>query len=92
MIKVKSLSLIKHYVKKTYWGVNIAPLFLTSALDGGECSASRLGHFTPGGKKYPFDKRLVGPENPPGRYGAKKNLVNTGNRTPAVARHYTKSH
>jgi hypothetical protein len=25
-----------------------APLFLTSALDGGECSASRPGRFTPG--------------------------------------------
>jgi hypothetical protein len=27
---------------------NIAPSFLTSALDEGEWSASRLGHFTPG--------------------------------------------
>jgi hypothetical protein len=26
----------------------IAPPFLTSALDGGEWSASRLGHFIPG--------------------------------------------
>jgi hypothetical protein len=27
---------------------SIAPLFLTSTLDGGEWSASRLGRFTPG--------------------------------------------
>jgi hypothetical protein len=26
----------------------MAPPFLTSALDGGEWSVSRLGHFTPG--------------------------------------------
>jgi hypothetical protein len=26
----------------------IAPLFLTSTLDGGQCSASHLCHFTPG--------------------------------------------
>jgi hypothetical protein len=31
------------------WGHgDIAPPFLTSALDGGELSASRLCHFTPG--------------------------------------------
>jgi hypothetical protein len=31
------------------WGSGgIAPPFLTSALDGGEWSASRPGHFTPG--------------------------------------------
>jgi hypothetical protein len=31
------------------WGSGgIAPAFLTSALDGGEWSASRLGRFTPG--------------------------------------------
>jgi hypothetical protein len=30
--------------------VGIAPQFLTSALDGGEWSASRHGCFTPGGR------------------------------------------
>jgi hypothetical protein len=33
---------------KAYWeSGGIAPLVLTSALDGGEWSASRLGRFTP---------------------------------------------
>jgi hypothetical protein len=33
---------------KAYWGSGgIAPLILTSALDGGEWSASRPGRFTP---------------------------------------------
>jgi len=33
---------------KAYWGSGgIAPHSLTSALDGGECSASRPGRFTP---------------------------------------------
>jgi hypothetical protein len=34
---------------KTWWGVEVyLYIILTSALDGGEWSASRLGHFTPG--------------------------------------------
>jgi len=37
--------------------------FLNSKLDGGECSASRTGHFTPEGKK----KRLSGPHGQFGR-------------------------
>jgi hypothetical protein len=42
------------------WGNGgIAPLFLTSALDEGEWSASLLGRFTP---RYPLDKRLGGEE------------------------------
>jgi hypothetical protein len=33
---------------KAYWGSgDISPHSLTSELDGGECSASRLGRFTP---------------------------------------------
>jgi hypothetical protein len=33
---------------KTYWGVEVyLHAFLTSALDGGQWSASRLGRFTP---------------------------------------------
>jgi hypothetical protein len=47
---------------ETYWGSGgIAPhAFLTSALDGGEWSASRPGRFTPQGKspRYPLDRRL----------------------------------
>jgi hypothetical protein len=39
------VSLVKHHAMKTY-GVCIAPLFLTFALDGSELLASRLCHFT----------------------------------------------
>jgi hypothetical protein len=43
-----SLYLTKHHAMKTYWGVEVyLHAFLTSALDGGEWSASRPGHFTP---------------------------------------------
>jgi hypothetical protein len=47
--KVKlSLCLTKHHAMKTFWGNGvIAPRNLTSALDGGEWSASRPGRFTP---------------------------------------------
>jgi hypothetical protein len=42
-------ALTEHHAMKTYWGSGgIAPLnFLTSALDGGEWSASRPGRFAP---------------------------------------------
>jgi hypothetical protein len=43
-----SLCLIKYYARKIYGGLDgITPLFLTSALDGGEWPASRLGGFNP---------------------------------------------
>jgi hypothetical protein len=48
-VKVKlSLCLTMHHEMKTYWGVEVyLHAFLTSALDGGEWSASRPGRFTP---------------------------------------------
>jgi hypothetical protein len=47
-IKLK-LSLIKHYAMKTYGGVDVyIHVILTSALLGGECTASDPGRFTPG--------------------------------------------
>jgi hypothetical protein len=43
-----SLCLTKHHAMKTYWGVEVwLYTFLTSALDGGEWSASQPGRFTP---------------------------------------------
>jgi hypothetical protein len=38
---------MKHYAMKAYRGVNVY-VFLTSALFGNECSASRPCRFTPG--------------------------------------------
>jgi hypothetical protein len=49
-MKVKG-KVVKHYAMKTYGGSGgIALLFLTSALDGSEWSASSPGSFTPGEK------------------------------------------
>jgi hypothetical protein len=43
-----SLCLTEHNAMKAYWGVEVyLHAFLTSALDGGEWSAKRPGHFTP---------------------------------------------
>jgi hypothetical protein len=46
-VKVKlSLCLNKHHAMKAYWGVEVERhAFLTSALEGGERSASRPGRF-----------------------------------------------
>jgi hypothetical protein len=48
---------------------------LTSALDGGEWSASRPGRFTPQGKSswYPLDRKLGGSQTPSGRGREEKN-------------------
>jgi hypothetical protein len=43
-----SLCLIKYYAMEVWGGGGIAPTFLTSALDGGEWSASCPSHFIPG--------------------------------------------
>jgi hypothetical protein len=47
-LKVKlSLCLTNNHAMKTHWEVEVKlHAFLTSALDGGECSASRPGRFT----------------------------------------------
>jgi hypothetical protein len=59
-------------------------IFLTSALAGGEWSASCLGRLTHGERapRYTFD-RLGGPQNRSGRRGEDKNLAPAGTRTPA---------
>ena len=46
---------------------------MTAALEGGECSAARPGRTLPPGKtRYPFYRRLGGPQ---GRSGRTENLV-----------------
>jgi hypothetical protein len=69
------------------WGSgNIAPPFLTSALDGGEDSASRLGRFTPG-KRTPLPTGYEAewaPEPVWTLWSTEKSLALAGNRTPAV--------
>jgi hypothetical protein len=49
-VKVKlCLGLTKHHAMKTYARVGVQiQVFSTLALNGGECSASHLGRFTPG--------------------------------------------
>jgi len=56
------LCLTKHHAMKTYGGVELQiHAFITSALDGGEWSASRPGRFTPGNKaRYTLDRWLAG--------------------------------
>jgi hypothetical protein len=51
-------------------------IFLTSAVVGGEWSASPPGRFTLG------DRRLGGPQSRSGRRGEEKILDPTGTRTP----------
>jgi hypothetical protein len=55
---------------------------MTAALEGGEWSAVRPGRTLPPGKtRYPFYRRLGGPQD---RYGRKENLVHTGIRSRTV--------
>ena len=55
---------------------------MTAALERGEWSAARPGHTLPPGKtRYPFYRRLVGPQ---GRSGQAENLVPTGIRSRTV--------
>ena len=55
---------------------------MTEALEGGECSAARPGHTLPPGKtRYPFYRRLGGPQ---GRSGRTENLIHTGIRSRTV--------
>jgi len=58
-----SLCLTKHHAMKMQWGVEVQlHAFLSSAIDGGEWSASRPGRFTPRKSPwYPLDRWLGGP-------------------------------
>jgi len=55
---------------------------MTAALEGGEGSAARPGRIlTPGKTRYPFYRKLGGPQ---GRSGRAENLVSTGIRSRTV--------
>jgi len=59
---------------------------MTAALEGGEWSAARPDHTLPPGKnRYPFYRRLSGPQ---GRSGRAENLFPTGIRSRTI--HYKK--
>jgi hypothetical protein len=68
--------------------------FLTSALDGGEWSASSPGRALPRGKdlRYPLDRRLIRPQN---RYGHRGKILchcrgsNLDRSVLQSSRHYT---
>jgi hypothetical protein len=85
---------------KTYGGVDVQiHIFLTSALVGGEWSASLRCRFTPGKEPpYQFYRRLGGPQSRSGRYGEVKIFYPTGTLTPSplvvqpVASRYTDSY
>jgi hypothetical protein len=77
-VKVKSLCFVltEHHAIKAYWGSGgIAPRIVTSAIDGGEWSASRPGRFISQGKSpwYPLDRMVGGPQSRSGRGGEEKN-------------------
>jgi len=60
----------------------IALLFHVATLEGSECSAALPGRTLPPGKsRYPFYRRLDGPQ---GRSGRAENLVPTGIRSRTV--------
>jgi hypothetical protein len=65
----------RHYAMKTYGEVDVQiHVFLTLTLVGGEWSASRPCHLTPGERALgnKLDRRLGGPQSWPGWYGEAK--------------------
>jgi hypothetical protein len=87
MVKL-SLRLINEAPRhEDVWGNGgITSLFLTSALDGGEWSASHPLSLYPwrNSPRYQSDKRLGGPHSCSGLNGEEKNLASARNRTSAV--------
>jgi hypothetical protein len=77
------------------WAPRYEGAFSTSALDGGEWSASRSGRFTPQGKGpwYPLDRRLGGSQSRSGHGGEEKNSQSLPGIEPPiiqpVAQRYT---
>jgi hypothetical protein len=88
--------LTEHHAKKAYWEVEVQlHLILTSALDGGEWSASRPRQLYLQGKSlwYTLDRRLDGPQSRSGRGGEEKNFQPLPGLEPpiiqAIAQLYT---
>jgi hypothetical protein len=77
---VQDAGLTKHHAVKTYgWAEVQLHALLTSALDGGEWSASCHG------SQYPYHRRLGGPQSGSGRGGEDEKIppgAPEGNRTP----------
>jgi hypothetical protein len=83
-----------HYVIKILESGGIAPPFMTSALDEGEWSASRLSRFNSGeiSPGTPWIGCWMGPRAVLCALEKNKHLAPTGNQIPAilhVARRYT---
>jgi hypothetical protein len=73
------------------WGSGgIAPSFLTSELDEGECSASRAGRFIPGEKRSqdPWDMWLGQPQNESGCHGEGEILFLLGTESYSLSLHW----
>jgi hypothetical protein len=68
-------SFTEHHAIKTYWGWRYSSTHsLTSAIDGGEWSASRPSRFTPRKRASdPLDRRLGGPQSQSERGSEEKN-------------------
>jgi hypothetical protein len=79
---------------KTYWWTGVQLHAFTSAINGGEWSASRHGRFIPRERApfYPLIRRLVGPQSRSGGGGEEKTFptptgtLTTGHlaRSPAL--------
>jgi hypothetical protein len=69
--------LIKHHHEDVLGGGSMAPLVLTSALDGGEWSDSPPDRFIPRGNapQYPLNRRLGESQSRSGRCRGNKNLI-----------------
>jgi hypothetical protein len=91
-VKVKSLCFNWAPRHEGVWGSEgIAPRILTTAINGGEWSASRPCRFYPQGKspRYPLDRRLGGPQSRSGRGGEEKNSQPLPELEPSIIKPIT---
>jgi hypothetical protein len=82
------MCLIKHYAMKTWGCGGIAPPFLTSAVDGGEWSASHPCHLT-AGERARGAHCTGGCLGPRAGLDAVENRKNLATAVQPVARRYT---